>query len=195
MHFDLVYILTAILHKKPITMRKVLIPLFLLLLFNPLYGQSYELIYQEFKQFRVANWVSDQQSEMTIHYKKWDMLFDPKIVDVYQQDQVVFSLDREPLNYILRDQNGKIACLSKPFTYVMDNGARYERRLKKLGKYIELYDKNEELVARATIFAPKDFKRKLQVKIIKPTSNDPALLALLAMDLLEHFRNRNGPFI
>lgn len=67
-------------------------------------------------------------------------------------------------------------------------------QLKKLDKFIELYDQNKELIAKTSILERENSKRKLKVEIIKPTDDNPALLDLMAIDLFEYFRTRNNPF-
>ncbi|GAB5551026.1 MAG: hypothetical protein Sapg2KO_06170 [Saprospiraceae bacterium] len=175
-------------------MKKTLINFILLLSFVSLNAQSYELYYQNMEQLKLAKWTSNSMPDLTIQYAKRDILFEPKSVNIFQQTKLIYTFEREKLNHILRNQDGEIVSLYKPFTYVLGNGTRYDRKLKRLGKSIELYNQNEVLVAKASILERQNFKRKLKIEIIKPTDDNQALLTLLAIDLLEHFRVRNNPF-
>lgn len=166
----------------------------LLLSFFSLNAQSYKLYFHDNDQLKLAKWTSNSMPNLTIQYAKRDLLFEPKSVNIFQQTKLVYTFEREKLNHILRDQDGKIVTLYKPFTYILGNGARYGRKIRRLGKSIELYDQNEVLVAKASILERQNFKRKLKVEIMKPTDDNQALLTLMAIDLLEHFRARNNPF-
>ncbi|MEM6380427.1 MAG: hypothetical protein AAF705_19730 [Bacteroidota bacterium] len=176
-------------------MRTILIASLFLLLCHTNHAQSYELLYDNSQQMRLANWTSNLLPDMTVQYVKRDFLLEPKIIHIFHQTDLVYTFERKKGNHILRNQDNEVAILRRQFTYKMGNGERYTRKIKSWGKYIELYDQNEELIARATIFRVKDSKRKLEVKIIKSTDDDQALLSLMAVDLLEHFRMRNNAFL
>ena len=174
-------------------MKKNILLLLLILFTLTTQAQSYELDYDSFQQMRVAKWTSKILPDMTIHYDKRDLNFEPKVVYVYHGDKLVYTMKATKIFRVLRDMNEEIKVLFKPTTFVLANGARYRRRISNSGKLLEVYDRREQLIARAHIIKRKKPKKTLKVEIIKPTEDNQALLTLMAIDLLEYYRIEYNP--
>lgn len=168
--------------------------LLLLLLFSlTASAQSYELDYKSFQQMRIAEWTSNTLPNMTMEYDKRGFNFEPKKVYIYNRSELVYTMGSAKVHRILENRNEETIAIFKPFTFILVNGARYRRRITKPGKLLELYNREEELIAKAYILKRSKLNKILKVEIVKPTIDNQALLTLMAIDLLEYFRIEYNP--
>ncbi|MEM6380428.1 MAG: hypothetical protein AAF705_19735, partial [Bacteroidota bacterium] len=157
-------------------------------------AQSYELDYDSFHQMRIAKWTSNTLPDMTIEYDKRGIQFEPKVVNIFHQSELVYTMNHtKKIFRVLRNTDEEMVALWKPYTSILPNGSRFRRRIAAPGKLLEFYNTKEELIAKAYIIKRKKPKKRLKVEILKPTKDNQALLTLMAIDLLEYYRIEYNP--